>query len=50
MCDFLHAEKSIWDMSDDYLVNAAAVGLGTYERGDPWGSGYNQIDYVKIEL
>jgi hypothetical protein len=50
MCDFLHPEKAIWDMSDDYLVYAASLGLGTYERGDPWGDGYGQIDYLKIEL
>lgn len=50
MCDLLNAERSIGDKADDYLVYAAALGLGTYERGDPWGSGYNQIDYVKIEL
>ena len=50
MCDLLHAESSLAGNSDDYLVYAAAVGLGTHERGDPWGSGYSQIDYLKIEL
>ena len=29
---------------------AAAAGLGQFERGQPWGSGYNQINYSKIEL
>jgi len=56
MCDLLNAENvaqgngSLRDMADDYLVLAAEAGLGTYERGDPWGSGYNQIEYVPIEL
>lgn len=50
MCDFLDAERSVPGMSDDYLVYAADVGLGTYERGDPWGSGYAQIDYLKVNV
>ncbi len=50
MCDFLDTERAIQDVSDDYLVYAASLGLGTYERGDPWGSGYSQIDYRKFEL
>ncbi len=50
MCDLLNAERGIPAMADDYLVYAAACGLGTYERGDPWGSGYSQIDYLKVEL
>jgi hypothetical protein len=50
MCDLLDAEEAIWDTADDYLVYAASLELGTYERGDPWGGGYNQIDYLKIEL
>jgi hypothetical protein len=36
--------------ADDYLELAASVGLGVFERGDPWGSGYSQIDYLKVEL
>jgi len=55
MCDILYAERSFastWEreVADDNLEYAASVGLGTYERGDPWGIGYNQIDYLKIEL
>jgi hypothetical protein len=50
LCDVLNAERTVSDMSDDYLVYAASVGLGTYERGDPWGSGYAQINYVRINL
>ncbi len=48
MADFLDAEFSLPAAADDYLVYAAACGLGTCERGDPWGSGYTQIDYLKI--
>lgn len=48
MCDFLAAEISIPAEADDYLVLAEQDGLGTYERGDPWGVGYTVIDYVKI--
>jgi uncharacterized protein (DUF362 family) len=48
MCDFLAAEVSLPAASDDYLRIAAQAGLGTYERGDPWGSGYSQIEYIPI--
>ena len=34
---------------DNYLKAAANAGLGIFERGDPWGSGYHQISYQKIE-
>ncbi|MBN1178445.1 MAG: DUF362 domain-containing protein [Anaerolineae bacterium] len=53
MCDFLNAEGyqgGIYPNSDDYLRLAAAAGLGTFERGDPWGAGYSIIDYEWIEL
>ncbi len=48
MCDFLDAELQLDDAADDYLVYANSVKLGTYERGNPWGSGYNLIDYVYL--
>ena len=48
MCDFLDAELGIPEGADDYLVLADQAGLGTFERGDPWGSGYSVIDYLKI--
>lgn len=58
MCDLLNAENvqrgrgPLRDMADDYLVLAAAAGLGTYERGDPWqepyGSGYSEIEYMRF--
>ena len=50
MCDFLAAETSIPATSDDYLRLAGTAGLGAYERGDPWGSGYNILDYRMIQL
>ncbi|WP_081460236.1 DUF362 domain-containing protein [Anaerolinea thermophila] len=50
MADFLRAEYGYFDGSDKYLQFAQDAGLGTYERGDPWGSGYSRIDYQKIVL
>ena len=54
MCDLLDAESverglgHLRAMADDYLVLASNAGLGIYERGAPWGSGYTQIDYVRV--
>lgn len=52
MCDFLEAEEWINDEPDEYLQWAEEAGLGVYERGDPWqqpyGSGYDRIDYVRL--
>jgi hypothetical protein len=50
MCDLLAAEVTLPDAADDYLALAEGAGLGVYERGAPWGTGYNEIDYLKIEL
>jgi hypothetical protein len=50
MCDFLAAETDVPAAADDYLPLASDAGLGTFERGDPWGGGYSLIDYVRIEL
>lgn len=52
MLDLLAAEGCpyAWDEAADYLRAAAGAGLGVYERGNPWGSGYTYIDYVKINL
>jgi len=47
--DFLAAETTIMDNADCYLSLAADAGMGTFEHGDPWGSGYDQINYVRIE-
>jgi hypothetical protein len=49
MTDFLCAEIYWIDPAvDDYLRIAGSSGLGLYERGEPWGSGYNHIQYLKI--
>ncbi len=53
MLDILHADPHYHPHKnsgkvDDYLKLAAGAGLGTFERGAPWGSGYSQIDYVRI--
>ena len=48
LCDFYHAEWGIATGADNYLRLARNQGLGIYERGDPWGTGYTQIDYRKI--
>ncbi len=53
MLDILDAEPTYHPKrpgADDYLQLAAAAGLGIYERGDPWGSGYSQIDYQRVNL
>ncbi len=53
MLDILDAEPVYHPQAghrDDYLKLAAQAGLGTYERGDPWGSGYTQIDYRRVEV
>ena len=48
MFDFLDAEFDLPDASYDFLRLADEAGLGIFERGDPWGSGYSLIDYLKI--
>lgn len=50
MCDFLAAETTLPAGADEHLGLARDAELGTFERGDPWGSGYAHIDYQKIEL
>jgi hypothetical protein len=53
MSDMLAAETSVPAGSDDYLRYASNIGLGVYERGNPWqlpfGSGYNEIEYLRLE-
>ena len=50
MCDLLDAEFGIPVEADDYLRLASQAGLGIFERGDPWGNGYQQIDYQRTDL
>lgn len=50
MTDVLAAETNLLPATDDYLRLAGEAELGTYERGDPWGGGYGQIEYVQVEI
>ena len=50
MCDLLRAEWGLIDATYDYLRLAEARNLGTFERGEPWGEGYQRIDYVREEM
>lgn len=50
MADILAAETTLLSQTDDYLRLAGEAGLGVYERGDPWGAGYQYIDYVRVEI
>jgi hypothetical protein len=50
MCDLLRAEWGLDDAAYDYLMLAEQWGLGTFERGDPWGASYSRIDYRYVEL
>ncbi len=53
MLDILDAEPGFHPRrpgAEDYLRVGADAGLGTFERGDPGGSGYNQISYLRINL
>jgi hypothetical protein len=50
MCDLLDAEWGIKNAAYDYLILAEERGLGTFERGDPWGVGYTRFQYDRIDL
>jgi len=50
MFDFLAAETHVPVEAAAYLQVASNAGLGVFERGDPWGVGYQQIAYTKITL
>ncbi len=50
MCDLLRAEWGLDEAAYDYLMLAQQKGLGTFERGDPWGAGYSRLGYVHVEL
>ncbi len=50
MADFLRVESGETPSANDYLRLAAEAGLGVYERGDPWGSGYSWIVYERVNL
>jgi len=50
MCDLLRAEWGLSDAAYDYLMLAEKRGLGTFEQGDPWGGGYDRLNYRYVEL
>ena len=50
MCDLLRAEWGLDGAAYDYLMLAEQWGLGTFEGGEPWGGGYNRLDYRYVEL
>lgn len=53
MLDILDAEPGYHPNrpgAQDYLALALQAGMGVFERGNPWGSGYTSIEYLKIEL
>jgi hypothetical protein len=49
MCDLIKAEAGEMPNTDSYLQLAHQAGLGVFERGNPWGSGYQTINYIKLE-
>lgn len=54
MADYIQAEVGLAPHTDFYLQQAAARGMGIFERGNPWlqpyGSGYSKIRYQRIEI
>jgi uncharacterized protein (DUF362 family) len=51
MHDLLVAEfANLKPEANDYLQLAELAGLGLFEQGSPSGSGYQHIDYQRIEL
>lgn len=53
MMDLIYAEYNSQpgnDHVDDYLKLAAAAGLGVFEHGQPWGAGYTNINYSRINI
>jgi hypothetical protein len=51
MCDLLAAElvDGLPANTDSYLQLAHQAGLGVFERGNPWSTGYHTINYQRIE-
>jgi hypothetical protein len=51
---FRGAEEETKTMHEDLWHTIRRPGVSrsptAYERSDPWGSGYSQTDYLKIEL
>ncbi len=51
MADFLRGEPGagVMNKADEYLFFAEQAELGKAERGNPWGKGYQDILYQRIE-
>ncbi|MBI4785778.1 MAG: DUF362 domain-containing protein, partial [Chloroflexi bacterium] len=49
MADLLAAEWPIQPEAPNYLRLAEQAGIGVYEHGDPWGTGYQKIDFRRYE-
>ncbi len=50
MHDFVAAEWTVKSGANNYLRLANLAGLGVFERGNPWGSGYTRINYRRVEM
>ncbi len=55
MADLLAAERqqqgiTLPSMADDYLALANDAGLGVFERGAPYGSGYSRLEYIRFDI
>jgi uncharacterized protein (DUF362 family) len=50
MCDLLRAEWGLDNAAYDYLMLAEQWGMGTFEKGSPWGAGYDRLAYQYVEL
>jgi len=50
LCDLLRAEWGVEAAAYDYLKVAEKRGLGLFERGEPWGSGYSRISYLRVRI
>lgn len=51
MHDFVAAEEpDLTPEANRYLELASQAELGIYEQGDPWGSGYQLINYYRFEI
>jgi uncharacterized protein (DUF362 family) len=50
LCDLLRVEWGLSEAAYDYLRLAETRGLGVFERGEPWGGGYQKLNYSRAEL
>jgi hypothetical protein len=50
LCDLLRAEWGLSEAAYDYLRLAETRRLGVFERGEPWGGGYQKINYLRVDM